>query len=86
MQPIYKSHPLDAGEPKQAGALNEVIHLVAYLEKTSQASPEADSRVDRITFFLLGLFGAASCLVVFDFFWRRRFREVRGLLVRGENE
>ncbi len=77
MQPIYKNHPLSADK-----ANNEILNLVAFLEKTKDGREETG--VARLNFFLLGLGGTAGSLVLFDFLWRRRFRAVRQVLVHGE--
>ncbi len=80
MQPVYKAHPLVSENPENG--LGEVALLVAYLERTNQLGPVV-GMTDRLNFVLLGLAGAAACFVLFDFFWRRRFRAVRAPLVEG---
>jgi mono/diheme cytochrome c family protein len=82
MGPVYKKHPLTAGEGE---ALGEIALLVAYLEQANQHPADA-GMVDRLNFLLLGLGGAAGCFVLFDILWRRRFRSVREELVGGGSE
>ncbi len=86
MQPVYKRHPLDADPPAAGGPLNEVVSLVAYLEKVAKDPPSAEGATQQLNFILLGLFGTAGSLVLFDFLWRGRFRGVRRSLVKGSRE
>ncbi len=72
MQPIYKKHPLTD---------DETLHLIAFLEHSKEGREETTSA--RFNFFLLGLAGTGAGFVLFDFLWRRRFREVRRTLVHG---
>jgi cytochrome c2 len=74
MQPIYKNHPFTD---------DEILHLIAYLEKTKDGREEVTTA--RFNFFLLGLAGTAGGFVLFDYLWRRRFRAVRRTLVRGND-
>ena len=75
MQPIYKNHPL---------ADDEILHLIAYLEKAKEGREEVST--SRFNFFLIGLAGTAGGFVLFDYLWRRRFRTVRRQLVHGDHE
>jgi hypothetical protein len=71
MQPIFKRHPIN----------NEEIHaLVAYFEATAGETP-AQPAVSRISFLLLGIFGAGAVIFGFDSIWKRRFHSVRRPLV-----
>ncbi|RIK84596.1 MAG: cytochrome C [Planctomycetota bacterium] len=71
MQPAFRNHPLKA---------EEIHSLVAYFEDAARYRP-ADPTGDRVTFLLLGLFGAAALLFAFDGAWKWRFRGVRRPLV-----
>ncbi len=71
MQAVFRQTPLQA---------EEVLPIVAYLEDAAQRGGE-DTGVGRATFLLLGLGGAAVCLLLMDGAWRNRFRAVRGPLV-----
>ncbi len=71
MQAVFRQTPLQA---------EEVLPIVAYLEDAAQRGGE-DTGVGRATFLLLGLGGAAACLLLMDGAWRNRFRAVRGPLV-----
>ena len=71
MQPVFRNQPLD-GE--------EILALVAYLKNTAETG-EADSKPVRVEFTLAGCAVAAVILVLFDFFWRNRFRDVRETIV-----
>jgi mono/diheme cytochrome c family protein len=75
MQPIYKKHPLTD---------DEILHLVAYLEKAKEGREEVSTY--RFNFFLIGLAGTAGGFVLFDYIWRRRFGTVRRTLVHGDHE
>ncbi len=73
MQPVFKSHPLEAGE----------IHsLVAYFEDSAKYG-EADASTNRVAFLLLGLALATGTIFLFDFIWKGRFHSVRRPLVDG---
>lgn len=71
MAPIYRSKPLDS---------DEVLALVAWLQVVAERGDEARSP-PMLGFTLAGVGGAALILVLFDFLWRRRFRDVRKSLV-----
>ncbi|MBL8842673.1 MAG: cytochrome c [Planctomycetes bacterium] len=71
MAPIYRSKPLDP---------DEVLALVAWLQVVAERGDEARSP-PMLGFTLAGIGGAALILVLFDFLWRRRFRDVRKSLV-----
>lgn len=61
----------------------EEIHaLVAFLENSTLEGGE-ETMSGLLAFLLLGLGGAVVGLVLFDSIWKRRFRAVRSLLVRG---
>lgn len=72
MQPIFKSHPLEAGE----------IHaLLAYFESSAKQEP-ADTAANRAAFLLMGLLLAAGIIFGFDAIWKGRFYGVRAPLVK----
>lgn len=71
MAPIYRSKPLDS---------DEVLALVAYLQRVAEQGDDAGAP-PILAFTLAGVGGAALILVLFDFLWRRRFRDVRKSLV-----
>ncbi len=72
MNPIFKDKPLDA---------EEILPLVAFLKnETEQDLPLQSSLM--INFILFGVVGAVVLLVLFDFVWNFRFREVRRALLR----
>ena len=72
MNPIFKDKPLDA---------EEILPLVAFLKnETEQDLPLQSSLM--INFILFGVVGAIVLLVIFDFLWNFRFREVRKALLR----
>ncbi|MCI0457989.1 MAG: hypothetical protein L0Z62_13575 [Gemmataceae bacterium] len=75
MKPVYAKHRLDFQD--------EILPLVAFFEHTARDGRE-DSGVSSLSFFLIGLGGAAAGLVAFDAIWRRRFRGVRRQLVHPE--
>jgi len=71
MQPIFKSHPLDAAE----------IHaLTAYFESSAQQAEQSPMQ-GRIAFLLLGLGLAAGIITLLDTVWASRFQAVRRPLV-----
>ncbi|MHB0971675.1 MAG: c-type cytochrome [Thermoanaerobaculia bacterium] len=61
----------------------EIVPLVAYLENAATKGGQA-ARPDRVAFLLLGVGGAAIGFFGADIIWRRRFRDVRKSLVRGD--
>jgi len=71
MRPVFKGHPLNS---------EEILPLVAYLEKAAQL-PGEDDAISPLNFFLIGLLGSAIGLAVCDGLWRRRFRAVRRPLI-----
>ena len=71
MRPVFKEHPLES---------EEILPLVAYLERKTQ-EPSEDNAAAPVTFFLIGLVGAALVLAGFDKAWRWRFRAARRPLV-----
>lgn len=79
MSPVFKRHAL---KPE------EILPLIAYLEDEARKGGE-DASSAPLTFFLIGLGGAALALILFDQVWKKRFRSVRRTLVlssthRGE--
>ena len=79
MSTVFKRHALKPGE---------ILPLIAYLEDEARKGGE-DASAAPLTFFLIGLGGAALALVLFDQVWKGRFRSVRRPLVlssihRGE--
>lgn len=71
MQPIFKNHPLEAGE----------IHSLTAFFEVSAKQNDVDASVSRITFLLLGLTIAVAVVFLFDLIWRGRFYGVRRPLV-----
>jgi phosphotransferase system glucose/maltose/N-acetylglucosamine-specific IIC component len=71
MSPVFKRHPL---KPE------EILPLIAYLEDEAHTGGE-DASAAPLTFFLIGLGGAALALILFDQAWKNRFRSVRRTLV-----
>ncbi len=72
MNPVFKEKPLES---------EEILALVAFLKsETEQDLPLQSSLL--VNFILFGLAGAVLLLVVFDFAWNKRFREVRRVLLR----
>lgn len=76
MQSIFKSQPL---KPE------EIHEIAAFLTQSAQKGTQADMS-GPLTFFLLGLGGAAAGLVLSDGIWNKRFRAVRIPLVHGQKE
>lgn len=72
MQTVFAKTPLVA--------VDELEPLLAFFEDAAKRRAVADP-VAPLTFFLLGLGGAAVGAVVFDLAWLRRFRSVRRRLV-----
>ncbi|MBI4446644.1 MAG: c-type cytochrome [Acidobacteria bacterium] len=67
---------------KNRGLTEEEINsLVAYLEDRAKTGREEDPSVATLNFFLLGLGGTVTALVLFETAWRKRFRGVRRALV-----
>ncbi len=71
MQPVFRDKPL---EP------DEVLAVVAYLKDVAERGVPA-AAPPTLAFVLSGFSGAAAVLVLFDYLWRRRFRDVRRSLV-----
>lgn len=71
MQPIFKSHPLEA---------EEIHQLAAYFEGAA-VHAEAHPATSRVGFLLIGLGLAAVTILLFDVLWRGRFHSVRRPLV-----
>jgi hypothetical protein len=66
----------------------EILPLIAFFEDEARKGGE-DASPAPLTFFLIGLGGAALALVLFEQAWKERFRSVRKALVlasthRGE--
>ncbi len=72
MLPTFRAHPME---------IEEILPLVAYFEHTAQNEQESDSNAV-LVFILLGVGGAACCLLLFNRIWAWRFRGVRGPLVQ----
>jgi len=73
MQPLFKDNPIE-GE--------EVLALVAYMKSRAEAGPPAAGQ-GPLSFLIAGIAGVVGTLILFDLIWRRRFREVRRPLVKG---
>jgi len=71
MRMLFRDGPLTTAE---------IESLLAFLEDAAKRRAEADP-VAPLTFFLLGLGGAAAGVVVFDLAWLGRFRSVRRRMV-----
>ncbi len=71
MQPVFKNHPLEAGE----------IHALAACFEESAKYSDADASVSRMAFLLLGLGLATATIFLFDVIWKKRFHSVRRPLV-----
>jgi len=72
MQPLFDTKALNQ---------SEILSLVAYFEYTAKEGGKED-RVAIMNFFLIGIVGALFGLVLFDVFWKGRFRNVRKSQVR----
>ncbi len=73
MQPVFKSHPLEA---------EEIFALSAYFESGAKHS-EVETSVNRVAFLLMGLAVAAATVFLFDIIWKGRFYAVRRPLVEA---
>ncbi len=73
MQPVFKSHPLEA---------EEIHALTAYFEAGAKHS-EVETSVNRVAFLLMGLALAAAVVFLFDIIWKGRFYAVRRPLVEA---
>jgi mono/diheme cytochrome c family protein len=73
MTSVFKRHAL---KPE------EILPLVAVFEDAARQGGQDDSAA-RLNFFLLGLAGSALALVLMDLLWKRRFRNVRRMLVEN---
>lgn len=76
MQSIFKAQPL---KPE------EIHELAAFFDQSAKKGAPADMG-GPLTFFLLGLGGAAAGLVLSDGIWNKRFRAVRSPMVHGQSE
>ncbi len=72
MAPIFKNTPLDP---------EEILPLVAFLKNETEKDLPLQSSL-LINFILFGVVGAIVLMVIFDFLWNFRFREVRKALLR----
>ncbi len=72
MNPIFKDKPLEA---------EEILALVAFLKNETEKDLPLQSSL-LINFILFGVVGAIVLLVIFDFIWNFRFREVRRAMIR----
>ena len=73
MRSLFRQRPL---EPE------EVVLLVAYFEDAAKQGGQAESAVI-LGFFFLALDGTIVALILLDAIWKRRFRNVREPLIRG---
>ena len=71
MQPLFMDRPLEA---------EEILALVAFLKRGAETGA-AETEPQSVGFVLSGIGLAAALMVVFDVFWRNRFRAVRRPLV-----
>ncbi len=72
MQPIFNKKPIAEGE---------ILPLVAFLKsETEMDKPQPAAAT--INFLLFGLGGAVVLLVLFDFLWNNRMREIRRKLIK----
>ena len=76
MLPTFREHPLEGD--------TEILPLVAFFQHVARYEEE-DTAPSALVFLLLGLGGAAGCLVMFNGIWRNRFRGVRRRLVEGSS-
>ncbi len=76
MQPIFRSHPLEA---------EEIHALTAYFESGAVQS-EVEPSVSRIAFLLTGLASAAAMIFAFDVIWKGRLHSVRRALVESGSQ
>ena len=76
MQPVFAKRSLE-GE--------EILALVAWLQHEAEGG-DFESSPRSLPFVLAGIAAAGALLVLFDIFWRGRFRGVRRPLVHGGNE
>ena len=73
MQPVFKNHRLES---------EEILALVAVMKDAAESGAgEAESST--LSFVLGGIGVAAALMVLFDIFWRNRFRSVRRTLVEN---
>ncbi len=72
MLPTFRDHPMKP---------DEILSIVAFLKDASTNQTE-DTAPRGLLFTLLGLGGAVGVVFLFNRLWRRRFRAVRGPLVR----
>ncbi len=75
MIPVFTDNPLTE---------DEILGLTAYLKQETEKN-EIESSADLVNFLLLGIGGAALLLVLFDFIWGHRLRDVRKKVV-AENK
>ena len=74
MLPTFREHPLEGDE--------EILPLIAYFAEAARTQEEDDAP-NALVFVLLGLGGAAGCLVAFGGIWKGRFRGARRPLVEA---
>ncbi len=73
MQPIFKDHPMTAGE----------IHALAAYFDVAAGESESQPASSRVALLMLGLLGATGVIFGFDAIWKRRFFGVRQPLVES---
>ncbi len=72
MQPVFQGHELTE---------DEILGLVAYMKDVAERGERSEAESASLEFLLTGVGVAAVLLLLFDFFWRRRFRAVRSRMV-----
>ena len=73
MQPVFKGHSLES---------EEILGLVAAMKDAAE-SGIGETESSTLSFILSGIGLAAGLMVLFDGFWRKRFRSVRRTLVEN---
>ncbi len=81
MKPQFAAKPFVA-DSKNPDA-DEILPVVAFLQDVEIRHAAPDRTAQRLTFVFLGAGAAGALLVLADFAWRRRFRGVRRVLVKG---
>jgi cytochrome c2 len=75
MQATFRNKPLRN---------EEILPLVALFEERAKRGGE-DASAAQLNFFLMGLGGAVLMLLAFDAIWKGRFRDVRRVIVHGDD-
>jgi mono/diheme cytochrome c family protein len=73
MQPVFKGHALES---------EEILGLIAVMKDAAE-SGAGNAESSTLSFVLSGIGLAAALMVLFDIFWRNRFRSVRRTLVEN---